>query len=119
VAERLANVADRRTLQAEQGVAHREEMFADLLEIRCGGQRVQRGVNRTGDQVLDRDDGEIGDPLHHGAGRGVERVAGEQLDGTFDEILDGLLGEGTALTLKRDDWTHTTTSSVRTTGHKR
>ena len=99
-------------------MAHREEMLADLLELGRSGQRVERGVHGAGDEVLDRDHAKVGDPLHHGAGRGVEGVAGEQLDGTFDEILDGLLAEGTALTLKRDDGAHTTTSSVRPTGHK-
>ena len=119
VAERLPDVADRRAGQAEEGVTDGEEVLADLLQLRRRGQRVEGGVDGTGDEILDRDDGEIGDPLHHRAGRGVESVAGEQLDGAFDEILDGLLGEGTALTLERDDWTHTTTSSVRTTEHKR
>src|SRR5215210_1028229 len=94
-------------------------MLADLLELGSRGERIERGVHGTGDEVLDRDDGEVGEPLHHRAGAGVEGVAGEELDGTFDEILDGLLAEGTALTLKRDDGTHETTSSVRPTEHKR
>jgi hypothetical protein len=53
VAERLADVADRRTRKAEQRVTDGEQMLADLFELRRRSERIERGVDRTGDQILD------------------------------------------------------------------